>query len=165
MDWAAVTPAAYRRILTFYADHRSAACDIMWMGPPTDPALYLLAEQEHEVDWRMDWMLRLIDVPAALARRGYAAGLTGELHLEVADDVLPANSGRFRLEVRDGRGRVEAGGRGDLRIDVRQLASVYTGHLSPWSLRTCAAIEATEEALTTAAALFAGPPPWMPDMF
>jgi predicted acetyltransferase len=165
LDWVALTPAAHRRILTFFADHRSAARDVMWFGSPADPARYVLTEQEPEVDWRMEWMLRLIDVPAALARRGFAAGLSGELHLEVTDDVLPPNNGRFLLEVADGRSRVEKGGRGDMRIDVRALATLYSGYMSPHQLRTAAALEATEPALATCAALFAGPAPWMPDMF
>jgi predicted acetyltransferase len=60
---------------------------------------------------------------------------------------------------------VRPGGDGRLRLDVRALAPLYSGHLSPHALHAVGALEADEGSLAVAAALFGGPAPAMPDMF
>ncbi|WP_283133022.1 GNAT family N-acetyltransferase [Rhizohabitans arisaemae] len=75
--------------------------------------------------WAALW-LRLVDLPAALAGRGWAEPV--DLVLDVADDRIPANHGRWRLTVTEGgvtcrRSEEEA----DLALHVRDLASVYLG--------------------------------------
>ena len=164
-DVVALTQEAGRRLLTFFADHRSMAEDITWSGPPVDPWLFPLAEQTAKIVRRLDWMLRIVNVPAALEARGYAPDLNTELHLEVSDNVLPENHGRWVLAVADGRGKVTKGGHGSVRIDVRGLATLYTGHLSPQALKSTGYVEGTDQALNTASLIFAGPAPWMPDIF
>ncbi|MHC4064619.1 MAG: GNAT family N-acetyltransferase [Planctomycetota bacterium] len=165
IDFVVLTAPAGRRLLTMLADHRSVTDHMNWHSGPADPLIYLLAEQRFKITDRMDWMLRLVDVPGALAQRGYPAGLAAELHLEVIDDVLPHNNRRFVLQVADSQGDVREGGRGDLRIDVRGLAAMYTGHLAPAELQATGYLEGPHQALATAGAVFAGPAPWMPDIF
>lgn len=164
-DIVATTPAAARRLLRFLGDHRSLAQEVVWLGGPTDPLLMLLREQSYKVKLFMHWMARLVDVPAALEARGWAPGLSGALHLEVADDLFPENAGRFVLEVSDGAARVRKGGEGRMRLHVRALASLYTGFLTAEALRLSGALEADDASVRTASALFAGPPPAMSDMF
>ena len=91
--------------------------------------------------------------------------MSGEVHLEVQDDVIPENNGPFVLEIGDSCAEVRDGGRGDVRIDIRGLAAVYTGHVSPLDLRRIAYADASTEHLAAMAPLFAGPAPWMPDVF
>ena len=110
-------------------------------------------------------MLRLVDVPAALQARGYPPDLHADLHLDVRDDLLPANSGRIVLTVEDGHGRVRPGGAGHLRLGVRELAAIYTGFMAPAEVRALGAIEGSADALALAGAIFAGPRPWLADMF
>jgi predicted acetyltransferase len=164
-DIAARTAAAGRRILAFLADHRSQADEVFWSGSPADPLVLLLGEAPLKPRVRDYWMLRLVDVRRALELRGYAPAARGELHLDVADDVLPQNAGRLTLTVEDGRAAVGSGGRGELRADVRGLAALYSSHLTPEELRRCGRLDGPEPALATAAALFAGPAPWMRDGF
>jgi len=78
----------------------------------------------------MPWMVRLIDAPTAVAQRGYNPHVDVEVELELTDDVLAHNSGRFVLRVRDGAGSLEAGGRGLLTLDIRELAAAFTGQLA-----------------------------------
>ena len=165
VDFVALTADAGRRLLTFLADHRSVAEHVSFCGAPADPLLYLPSEQTFKVTDRLDWMLRLVDVRAALTARGYPAGLTAELHLDVRDDVLPANNGHFVLHVADSRGQVAKGGRGELCIDVRGLAALYSGHLSPGELQATGYLEGSESAAACAGSVFAGPAPWMSDIF
>ncbi|MCP4249766.1 MAG: GNAT family N-acetyltransferase [bacterium] len=164
-DLVTLSADASRTLLGLFANHRSTIRYVNFVGAPADPWLHLLAEQSATLTERIDWLLRLIDVPAALEARGYAAGVSGELHLEVADDRLNQNDGRFTLTVADGSSRVTEGGRGDFRVDVRGLAAIYTGYLAPGELTATGLVDAPDHSLATAGALFAGPAPWMPDMF
>jgi predicted acetyltransferase len=164
-DLVALTPRAARRLLSFLGDHRSLARDVLWHGSPQDPLLMLFDEQAYRVKLLFHWMLRVLDVTGALGARGYPAGLKGSLHLEVEDALLPHNSGRFLLEVEEGRARVRAGGEGRLHLDVRALAPLYSGHLAPHALQALGMLDGDEASLALAAALFAGPAPGMPDMF
>jgi predicted acetyltransferase len=165
-DLIAVTPEAGLRLLTFLADHRSMAAAAVYYGLPCDPFLRLLPERGHTVKLFDHWMLRLVHVRAALAGRGYPAGLTAEVHLDVADDILPGNAGKVVLQVANGRGQVAPGGRGDVRVDVRGLAALYSGHATPWELRIAGQLAAAEEEpLRALASVFAGPAAATPDFF
>jgi predicted acetyltransferase len=165
IDWSASTPRAQRRLLSFLADHRSMVEWINLCGPPADPALIQLGEQRAAVTERIDWMLRIVDVRTALEARGYPPGLTQELHMEVTDDVIEHNNGCFVLSVADGTGRVSRGGRGDIRTNVRGLAAMYTGHLTPAALQLAGLLNGEDTVLSAAAHTFAAPAPWMLDMF
>ncbi|HKD88417.1 MAG TPA: sterol carrier protein domain-containing protein, partial [Streptosporangiaceae bacterium] len=48
----------------------------------------------------------LIDVPAAIEARGFPASVEVSVQFALADDVIPANSGRWRLEVSGGAGKL-----------------------------------------------------------
>ena len=54
-------------------------------------------------------MLRLLDAPAAIAARGFAAGAVLELDLRIDDPDVPENSGDWHLSVADGAGAAHAG--------------------------------------------------------
>lgn len=164
-DFVALTPAAGRRLLSFLGDHRSVAEDVVWHGGPSDALLLHLREQTYQVTHRYHWMVRLLDVPAALVTRGYPVGVSGALHLDVADDLFPENHGRFVLEVDAGGARVRRGGDGQMRLDVRTLAALYSGQYTPVGLRAVGRLEADDASVRLATTLFSGPAPCMPDMF
>lgn len=164
-DMVALTPAAARRLWTFFADHRSLADKVIWQGQAGDPLLSLLTEQTYKIAHLERWLVRVVDVPKALSMRGYPIGLEAELHLEIQDNVLPDNNGKFVLAVSGGRGEVTRGGRGELRLDVRGLSPLFTGLLTAHQLQTIGKIEGDADSLSTAMLLFASPEPWMPDHF
>ncbi|MER6916221.1 GNAT family N-acetyltransferase [Streptomyces sp. NPDC000594] len=110
-----------------------------WGRPLDDPLLRFAADrdqvrivQEFPALW-----LRLVDVPAALAGRVWSAPL--DLTVEVTDERLPANAGRYRITT----GPKEHGGDGtglraevtrtdaapDLTIGVQELAAGYLGDI------------------------------------
>jgi predicted acetyltransferase len=153
-DWAALTPAATLRLLTFFADHRSLADHVKFAAGPASPMLRLDREQAAKAVRALRWMLRIVDVKAALEARGYGEGVTAEAHLDVKDDVLASNAGRWTLEVSGGRARVKRGGRGTIALDVRELAALYSGFVSP-----------AEAGVPSLAPVFAGPHPWMAEIF
>lgn len=164
-DIQARTPRAARRLFAFFASQRSIIETVDLPDSPAADLLGVLRENDYEVTRHLVWFLRIAHVVSALEGRGYAPGLQGELHLDVHDDLLPANSGRFVLRVQEGRGSVETGGRGDLRLDVRGLAALFTGHAAADQVRLAGRADGAPEILAGATALFAGPAPWMPDMF
>jgi predicted acetyltransferase len=53
------------------------------------------------------WMHRPLDVAAAVAGRGFPSLVTGGLELRLVDPLLPWNDGDWRLDVRDGAGRLD----------------------------------------------------------
>jgi predicted acetyltransferase len=164
-DMAALTPAAVRRLWTFLADHRSIPSHVTWSGPPTDPLLMATQECKRTPVEVLRWMLRIVDVKGALQARGYPPDVRAEVHFEIADPLLPHNSGRWVLRIADGSGTVEPGGNGDVRLDIRGLAPLYSSFLPPDALRSTGLIECGEAALRTATRVFAGPEPWMPEIF
>jgi predicted acetyltransferase len=148
-----------------FADHRSMSEHFRFVGAPADPLLHLLAEQDYETTKAIHWMLRVMDVRGALEARGWPAGVAAELHLDVNDDVLPWNHGRFAIEIADGKAKVRKGGRGRIRLDVRALASMYSGHMTPAALALTGQLEAPGKDVAVATGAFAGAAPWMPDFF
>jgi predicted acetyltransferase len=102
--------------------------------PVDDPLLYQLADPRRARPQLKDALwVRIIDVPAALARRRYSA--PADVVLEVRDDLLPANAGRWRLTT--GGAPLDRGGlpatcvssssAPDVLLDVTQLGAAYLG--------------------------------------
>jgi predicted acetyltransferase len=75
------------------------------------------------------WMLRLLDAPAAVAARGWAAGVEVDVAVEIEDREIADNAGGWRLQVADGCGRLrrEEASPGALRLTARGLAGWYAG--------------------------------------
>lgn len=164
-DLVARDAPAARRLLAFLADHRSMAKEVRWHQGPGGPILPLLPERGARVELDFHWMLRIVDLRAALEARGYAPCLSAALQLEVEDDVLPENAGRWVLRVEEGRAALERGGSGELALSIRGLAALYSGFHSAQTLAQSGRARGPERALRIASALFAGAAPGLPDMF
>lgn len=164
-DMAATTPDAGRRLLTLLADHRSMEHRAEWYGGPSPAMLLLLREAPARIRLNSYWMLRIVDVERALAQRGYSPYVSAELHLDVSDDLIGDNSGRYVLRVTDGKPTVERGGDGSFRLDVRALAALFAGHQPTADLVAVGLAECDAEVAEVADALFLGPEPWMADVF
>ncbi len=164
-DIVALTPRAARRIWTFFADHRSFTEKVKWVGTQADPLVFHLREQDWKLEDDWTWMLRVIDVERALTERGYSGELETEVSFEIADDLLPANNGSFTLHISGGKGEISRNGNARTKLDVRGLASLYTGFMSAETLRGTGYIEGPDEDLARLSAIFAGPAPWLADFF
>jgi len=111
-------------------------------------------------DW--PWMLRIVDLPGAVAARGWPAGLVLEVDLRVAppthvpDDPV---GGDWVLRVADGQGTCQPGGSGTVQLAATDLASLYTGHLDPAQLVTEGRLDgAPPDIVSGLRAAFAGSP-------
>jgi len=163
-DWVVLTPGAQDRLWHFLASHRSQVDVIQWVGAAVDWLSWLLPNPP-QVKSATAWALRIVSLKAALEQRGYCPECDLNLHINVQDSLLEGNAGNWILSVANGQGKVTAGGRGDLTLDIRFLAPLYSGWLSPWQLRLAGAIQGSDQTIAIAAQIFAGSPPWLPDFF
>jgi predicted acetyltransferase len=101
--------------------------------PVDDPLLYQLADPRRTRPKLNDnlWV-RIVDLPRALAGRRYSCPV--DVVLEVRDEILPANAGRWRLSTTTaapGGGLaascVPASSPADLALDVTELGAAYLG--------------------------------------
>lgn len=164
-DHAFATAEAGRGIVRFIAGHRTLAREVRWFGTLDTPLLALLHTQTPKVKLQDVWMLRVLDVRAALEARSWPKHLTASLHLEVHDPMIEANSGRWTLDIDRGKPTVRGGGRGDLRLSIQALASLYTGFYTPEHLVALGASCDRPDAAQLARLLFCNAPAAMPDMF
>lgn len=173
-DIAASTPRAARRLLAFLRDLRSMCDAINWKVAPGSPFLMLMPEHPYQVRLREVWMVRIADVKGAIEARGYPAGMVARFALEIADDAVEANAGRWEVRVEGGSASVErrdAASAPTLRLDVRALAPLYTGYLSAEALVATGAASGDAGAMEAASMVFAprhraaGVAPSMVDFF
>jgi len=162
-DLAATTPTGGRRLLSFLADHRSMAQRATLFGGPHLPILLPLGERAYDENLQSYWMTRIVDLKAAFEGRGFPPAARTQIAFELQDDVIPSNNGRFVLSVEDGMGNVEPGGNGKLRLNIRSLAPLYTGFLTPRQLWAMGWLEGDAAEGERAAGVFSGSTPWMPD--
>lgn len=121
--------ATARALWSLVGSGSSVAKTVTACVGPDDPLRWIIQEPVVSPHREERWMLRLVDVAAALAGRGYPAGVDVEATLEVEDPELPGNSGIWRLTVAKGTGRVErvAAHPGATRVGPRGLAALYAG--------------------------------------
>lgn len=128
-------------ILGFLRAQRSLCTAFTFRGPPSDGLLGLLEEPRYDEVSVLDWMLRLTNLRAAFAQRGYPQHAKVELTFEVDDVVLAGQSGAHRLVVEGGAGALESAKQGAWRLSVRTLASIYSGYLRPAEARRMGLLE------------------------
>ena len=165
VDWVILTNAAAKTFWSFLSNHRSQIDKIRWRSSAIDNLTLILPEQTAKNRFIQRWMLRIINLEKALSTRGYLSGIETELHLEITDDLIAENNGKFILSIHNGSGNITKGGKGELKLDIRGLASLFTGLFSPQQLQLAEKIDGTEQAISTATQIFAGTSPWMMDFF
>lgn len=152
-------------MFAFLGSYSTMCKELVFYSAPGDPLL----EVFDEFSWRMShihpWMLRIVDAKLAISERGFQHALRGSVSLEITDDLLPRNRGKFTLIVEDGRGRLEPGGQAAVSLDIRGLASLFSGQLSAQALSFNGSCRGSAEDLATLTALFAGSPPATLEMY
>ncbi|MEU7743592.1 GNAT family N-acetyltransferase [Nonomuraea sp. NPDC049158] len=97
---------------------------------PDDPVLWLLRERSTERVKQVRWMFRVLDVAAAVERRGYPAAVAGEAVVEVTDRLRAGNTGRWRLEFSGGSGAATPlgdSGESGAVLSINGLSALYAG--------------------------------------
>ena len=143
--------------------------------PVDDPLLYQLADPRRTRPKLNDnlWV-RIVDLPRALASRRYACPV--DVVLEVRDEILPANAGRWRLTTTaeaPGGGLAAscvpapAGSPADLALDVTELGAAYLGGTRLGAMAGSGLVAELRPGATRqlSAALAWDPAPWCPMVF
>lgn len=166
-DLAWLTVDAWRSLWTWLRRHDLVG-RIHWpRAPVDDPAPELFVEPRLlNVQVRDGIWLRIVDVPGALAARGYDVDDTITLQVE-ADALAPWNSGRYRLECSADGARVSSTmAAADVVLGIKALASLWSGARTPRQLHTMGLLQADEAALARAARVFSvRHAPHCPDSF
>ena len=125
----AATERTVRELWSIVASHSSTADTVSARVGPDDPLFWLTREPDPSIRYRDQWMLRLVDVQAAIAGRGFPASVQLSLPLFVQDDARDANAGLWELSVTGGRGTLvrHPEATRPLTIGARGLAALYGG--------------------------------------
>jgi len=162
VEVVAPTPNAARELWRWLLDFdwtSEFSADLL----PLDHELFMLLAEPRRMQFKVNdgvWV-RLIDVGQALSARTYN---DGEIVLDVADALLPENTGRWRVA---SSGTERTDDAADLRLDITGLGSVYLGGFTFGELvRGSRAHELTAGAADRADALFrTNIEPWCPEIF
>jgi predicted acetyltransferase len=139
--------------------------------PVDDPLLEMLADRRRARASMSDGLwIRLTDVGAALRQRRYSCA--ADVVIEVTDELLPANAGRWRLRC---PGPADAGtascerttAAADIVLPVAALGAGYLGGTRLGALAAAGLVnERKHGALARlSAAMYSDPAPWCPSMF
>jgi len=138
-----------------------------WNRPVDDPVLRLMQEPRRlHFSVKDGLYVRLVDVPAALAARGYVGD--GRTIFEVHDAFCPWNDGRFSLEVTRGEAICQpTTAEADIACSATDLGASYLGGASFRELHRAGHVdELRPGALAAADAIFASDPaPWCAFVF
>jgi predicted acetyltransferase len=105
---AAASACTSRALWGIVASHTSVTRVVHAISGPADPVGWLLGERDVSLSRDEQWMLRVLDPPAAVEARGFPATAQAAVPLLLADPDLPGNAGRYVLEVAHGRGALSA---------------------------------------------------------
>jgi predicted acetyltransferase len=142
--------------------------------PVDDPLLYQLADPRRARPQLNDALwVRIVDLPRALAGRGYSCPV--DVTIEVRDEILPSNTGRWRLTTAGQAGAgpglaaacVPAASPADLALDVTELGAAYLGGTKLAALAEAGLVAEFRPGAVRelSAALSWDPAPWCPLVF
>ena len=125
------TPESLRALWSVIASHSANADNVTGLTAPSDPFWWLTRERDATITRRAMWMLRVVDLPAAIAARGFPAGVSLSVPLEIKDTARPGNTGSWQLTVTDGTGTLIPNGSvpspAPLLLGPRGVAALYAG--------------------------------------
>jgi predicted acetyltransferase len=180
-DWDATEPSGEIRIHEIRADDPGAYAGL-WRylldldlarkfrlrnAPVDEPLRHLVTDARAVATQISDNLyLRVVDVAAALQARRYPAEI--DIVIEVTDPLLPANTGRYRLQgapdaVAVDRVRKAA----DLSLSVLELGAIYLGGVPLTDLQRVGRVTEHRTGAVAAASTAFGwhRAPWCPDNF
>jgi predicted acetyltransferase len=127
LETVTTTPDAYASLWQYLLTMDLTRSTTHWHLAIDEPLFYLVSDPRRLKGRVSDALwVRILDVPAALSARRYATDV--DLVLEVADERIASNTGRWRLTgSRDGAACTSTVDDADLRVDIRALGAAYLG--------------------------------------
>jgi predicted acetyltransferase len=155
LEHVTTTPEAYASIWRFLLTLDLTRSTSAWACSVDEPLLFMVNEPRRIAARQADALwVRVLDVPAALAARRYAADV--DVVIDVTDDRIPENTGRWRLSGSLDGARCESTvDPADLSCDIQSLGAAYLGGTPLASLAAGGGVrEHSPGALASAAAAF-----------
>jgi len=164
---SADTPEVARALWSVVGSGSSVARKVLAYVAPDDPIHLLVAEEAAKEVQVTRWMFRVLDMPKAVAARGFSPAAAGSVTLQMEDPLLPDNSGSWALSLAGGAGELVAVPPTDsgLRLGPNGFAALYAGaplHVLRAAGLASAGDPAGDELLDTA---FAGRPAYLLEYF
>ncbi|WP_046469514.1 GNAT family N-acetyltransferase [Allosalinactinospora lopnorensis] len=160
----ATTPAAHALLWEHVLTRDLVSTVSTALRPLDDPLFHLLSDKYPARSRLTDGLwIRLVDLPAALEQRSYAAPV--DVVIEATDTYCPWNAGRWRLAADTGSAHCTmTDAEPDIRLDVSHLGAAYLGdtrlssHLAAGSLteETAGAAQRLDTALSLPTRPFCG---------
>jgi len=153
-------------LLDLAAAHPVVGINLTWSGPAREPLSQFIAGQDIRIERSRRWMLRLVNLRAALSARTFAPDITTAVILDVRDPVVHSNSGPHRIIVSGGRAEVERTHSAATTSSVNTLAALYSGWLTAADAFRCGLLPgATVHDLRALDTIFAAPAAWTMETF
>ncbi|MEV0388315.1 GNAT family N-acetyltransferase [Nonomuraea sp. NPDC050643] len=114
-----------RALWSLVGSASSIAREVVASVAPDDPVLWLLRERSVEEVKQRRWMFRVLDVAAAVERRGYPAHVACEAVVTVDDPIR--GRGAWRLEFAGGSGAATSVEESGLTLTVNGFSALYAG--------------------------------------
>lgn len=165
-EMLAVDPAASAALYRYLFDLDLMGSTSLWNVPVDDPLMHWLENTRRAKPESGDALyVRLVDLPAALARRSYSTDI--DVVLEVDDPRCPWNAGRWRLTGGTGGATcARTDDPADLSLGARELGAAYLGGTSLVELAAAGRVSGSAEPLrATSRAFGTDPAPWCPVVF
>ena len=173
-EFVANTDAAYRGLWTFIGSEPEVDA-IEYLAPPDESIHHLLNIPADSEGGNRGWifndiyhatstfMLRVINLDAALTSRFYPADLQGRYVLKINDPHLPQNNTPLQLRIVDGRAETHpAHNAADIETDIITFSQIYCGFLHPAAARRLGKLSAADDAVTWLGRAMATRPLYIP---
>src|SRR6476661_7911410 len=130
-EMVALDLPAQRAVWAFIRNHDSQASEVVVREAEDSRLLAMLDDPRVKITLDPGFMLRMVDVAAALSARKYAPGVRGQTTLEVVEGLTERAPRVYHLEIADGVGAARAGGGPpQAHMDQQTLSQLYAGYLS-----------------------------------
>ncbi len=165
-DLLALTAPALVALLAMVGSFEAVTPAVRIRTSGQDPMPWVVPGAGWAVSSVQPYMLRVLDVRGAVESAGWPRAADVSVDIALTDPLLPANDGRHRLEIADGRGTLVAGGSGAVPITPQGLAVLLAGGSSVAAMRRAGLVGGATGRIDAALdAIMAGPRPAILDFF
>ena len=166
-DFAATDRASAVALWRFLGVHSMQVERVRLPIPVLMALQLLLDEQDSVTDLENHWMHRVVDVPGAIAARGYPVGTSGAVSVGVRDPLAPATTKVWRISVADGVGTAAPvdTDAAEVTLDIGAFSALSIGSATVGLLRHAGRIEGPRDASARLGGLLSTPAPIITDDF
>jgi predicted acetyltransferase len=171
VEWVWTSDRAWRGLAGFLAALGEQATKVIYNAPQGSPLLWSLPEPYDRSLGAAEFtffpaarllngfMLRVVDLPAALAARRYPTHVQAEFVLQVDDPQLPANSAPLRVSIANGAAAVEkTTASSQVRTGMATWSQLFAGAMTAEQARTVGALHGDDTSCAAVTAALAAAP-------